>query len=829
MFVPVEANIILFMMQAAVPTVPLGSTPPQPAPARPGGAGAFRRPGQVFAVRGTPTEESQLSSSASRGSLNIFESGSWRSGLYQHSHRASIASSGTSKDVLKSPLQRDHSIKKSDGFVKVEGFSEPSEGEQNLEKSSSSPKFSTSPGLPRVPSLLTRQLSHENIAIVRGGSFSPKSPKYGCGIDDSTESLSSTVEAKPLNPRYSAIQVPRKASKRSSPEEILKVCQDRYAVFRESLAIKAFHIAYQAHGGSSGAINEVSSVNIGQDPFPRNVHSASILAELGADEVAVAGALLHDVLDKTMLVENQLRQMLGNEEVIELVKRVSHLGYVAQKYRSSINGGAAASGSDGAAGNSPYQVNATLNQMLNLMVSNGSPRSLLIRIAVALQDSRWLDSRGGMASTPPAAAAAREARRLRFAAEALDIWAPLANRLGVWSLKAELEDRAFRALHPAEYHELRERLEAAQEPTQLIGLMNCLRAKMQESDISYLDLSGRPKHLWGVWQKMRNKGYVATDRVHDVRGLRVIVKSREDCYRVLRAVETAFSVVAAPKNYIKSPKANGYQSLHVIADPGDGHLVEIQIRTDKMHYMAEYGAAAAHWKYKEGRTSQSDGSRNSEHGASWAKYEVSQTFANDKKVRPSGSPSEDHSLTSILAAMEDALVSDAKESTVGQTTPNYNAEQESNSDQSKIDLNSVDVTSGKGKSFEEYIASSGQHPVPPGMLSSALVAVVVNGNFSVIELDSGATLQDVIGQLGGSKNRQPLAIVNRQEETDFNAILCSGDMVELYPAELSPAADKLNSRCDINSRNRKIRGNMVPIGSLSKKFAESTDFGLGRQ
>jgi len=121
------------------------------------------------------------------------------------------------------------------------------------------------------------------------------------------------------------------------------------------------------------------------------------------------------------------------------------------------------------------------------------------------------------------------------------VWAPLANRLGVWSLKAELEDRAFRSLHPAAYAELRDRLERMQQPTQLVALVDTLRGQLQAAGIDYLDLSGRPKHLWGVWKKMQTKGYSA-DGVKDVRGLRIIVKTREECYKALRAVEKAWHV-----------------------------------------------------------------------------------------------------------------------------------------------------------------------------------------------------------------------------------------------------------------------------------------------
>jgi hypothetical protein len=757
-------------MHAALVSVPLGSTPPQQ------GSSRLRRnpsPGVLAFRNTTSSEETQLSTSTSRSYTSYLDSGSWRSPLGR-----TVSSNGTDS---RPPLSHTQSIPKSARFVKVEGFPETSSG------SGSHTQSPTVQTLPRAPSLLTRQLSHDNLGV----SPPAKSPSTSSLAHlEAAYGASPTVEPKPVT---RPLSLPRRPAA-PSPSAILAALQNRYPVFWEPLAVRAFHIAFHAHAHDTN----IGDAALGEAPFSRAASAAAVLAELGADEVAVAGALLHDVLDRTMLVESQLRTMLGSDETLELVKRVSHLGYVAQKYRASINGGAAASTTSRmSSGAKLTEPNAAATQMVNLMVVNGSPRALLVRLAVALQDARWLDSRGGVAGTPPATAAAREARRLRAATEALDVWAPLANRLGVWSLKAELEDRAFRALHPAEYHELRERLEAAQEPTQLVNIMDRLRSQLQDLGVEYLDLSGRPKHLWGVWQKMRNKGYAGTDRVRDVRGLRVIVRNREDCYRALRAVETAFSVSGTPKNYIKAPKPNGYQSLHAVADPGDGHLVEIQIRTDKMHYLAEYGAEAAHWRYKEGaRGTQSGSSGGTAREANWAKYEVSQAVALDKKVRPSGSPSGDQSLASIMAAMDSALL----------------ASSASHGD-SPTDGAAATAAPSKGRSFEEYIAVSGQHPAPPGESARALVAVVVGGTFSVVELEPGTTLHGLLERCGRPLAPEtdglmigPLSIVNRQEETDLAAVLQPGDVVELYPAEV-PSPRTRTSR-----PQAPMRGNMVPLG-----------------
>jgi (p)ppGpp synthase/HD superfamily hydrolase len=357
----------------------------------------------------------------------------------------------------------------------------------------------------------------------------------------------------------------------------------------------------------------------------------------------------------------------------------------------------------------------------------------------------------------------------------MNVWAPLANRIGVWSIKSQLEDLSFSCLLPTEHMVLARALRPAQEPTTLVKLMDGLRSALQENDIDHLDLTGRPKHLWGVWCKMQKKGYAA-DEVQDVRGLRVIVSSREDCYKVLRAVETSWKVVGQTKNYIKDPKRNGYQSLHVIADPGDGHLVEIQIRTDKMHYLAEYGAHASHWKYKEAPDSKkADSKKASTEGSAtnWAKFETQKHVGIDQKFRPSGSPTEDKSLERIMAAWKEQTAR-AKERSGGDGSAaagvNTNASNASSS------------TSTTTKSFHQYIEESGQVLAPPDQEDDnarVVVALVRGGTFAVETVSQGTTVADL---LSGSTGQDARIIVNRVEvhSRNLSARLKNGDAVEVH-------------------------------------------------
>jgi ppGpp synthetase/RelA/SpoT-type nucleotidyltranferase len=224
----------------------------------------------------------------------------------------------------------------------------------------------------------------------------------------------------------------------------------------------------------------------------------------------------------------------------------------------------------------------------------------------------------------------------------------------VWSLKAELEDLCFQYLHPAEHAELQRKLGEVQQQGTLEEALNILKGAMESKGIDYEDLSGRPKNLYGIFTKMRAKNY-QVDQVYDARALRVIVKRKEDCYQVLRQVETLWTPFADKfKDYIRHPKDNGYQSLHTVVRGSDGVPIEIQIRTPAMHYIAEYGVAA-HWRYKEklGVSVQS----HLDQLVAWGRWLITwQLELVDKKCRPSGSPGRDTSLTAFYNRLHPSTV-----------------------------------------------------------------------------------------------------------------------------------------------------------------------------
>lgn len=660
-----------------------------------------------------------------------------------------------------------------DSFVKIEGFNFDSKNKPESPKSGDKAR----------PSLLTQSLGG-NASVVATIDRARSPPSSSSLLRKQASKNSSDRELlvanSPASPTKSA--GPSSPSPKVSPstqhlETILGDLQKRYSVFNDSLVVRAFNMSRLAHDGN------INSGAVPGPTFEKCVSSAVILANLGADETAVAAALLHDCLDGRMLTEAQMRPMLGSEAAVEHVKSASHMSFLLHRFEqlSPVAMRVCA----------PQETSPQCLDFIALLLSHGSPRALLVRLSMALAELKLC------------ADAVRHDPNMvhntyvqKVAHQAMNVWAPLANRVGVWSIKSQLEDLSFSCLLPTEHTVLARALRPAQEPTTLVRLMDSLRAALQENDVDHLDLTGRPKHLWGVWCKMQKKGYSA-DQVQDVRGLRVIVSSREDCYKVLRAVETSWNVVGQSKNYIKEPKKNGYQSLHVIADPGDGHLVEIQIRTDKMHYLAEYGTHASHWKYKEVDSKATKGTKipsNEGNATNWAKFETQKHVAIDQKFRPSGSPTEDKSLERIMSAWKEQTARAEDE------TPASN-----------------------NKSFQQYIEESGQVLAPPDEDENAhvMVALVRGGTFAVESVAHGTTVGELLSNTNDtsrSANQEARIIVNRVEvpSRNLNALLKNGDAVEVhYVQTTSVTATPLSPASQGNLMP--IRGN---LGGLTSKLRQ---------
>jgi GTP diphosphokinase / guanosine-3',5'-bis(diphosphate) 3'-diphosphatase len=292
---------------------------------------------------------------------------------------------------------------------------------------------------------------------------------------------------------------------------------------------------------------------------------ADIAADLGLDETTITAALLHDAVEDTGITKEWLAEEFGDQvaAVVDGVTKLDRLEFDSKEEQQA----------------------ATIRKMFIAMAQDW--RVLLIKLADRLHNMRTI-------SVMPMA------RQRAIAQETLDVYAPLAHRLGVQQVKWQLEDLSFATLHPKRYAEI-EQMVAARQPERedyLGEVMATLSAKLDEFGIK-AEVRGRPKHLWSIYEKMVIGGKEFDD-IFDLVGLRVIVDEDRDCWAVIGAIHALWSPVPGRfKDYINSPKFNLYQSLHTTVIGPRGKSVEVQIRTFEMHRRAEFGVAA-HWGYKEG-------------------------------------------------------------------------------------------------------------------------------------------------------------------------------------------------------------------------------------
>ncbi len=330
---------------------------------------------------------------------------------------------------------------------------------------------------------------------------------------------------------------------------------------------RACVFAQQAHDGQT----RVS----GEPYFQHSLAVAKILADLRLDHETLAAAILHDVPEDTSVTLEAIEREFGST-VAKLVDGVTKMGQI-QEFRGQTKK------------SKKERVQAeSLRKMLLAMVDD--VRVVLIKLADRTHNMRTL-------------AFLREDKRKRIAKETLDIFAPLTNRLGIWQIKWELEDLSFHYLEPETYEQIASMVDERRiNMEQYIGkVADRLKAELQARGIT-ADVSGRPKHIYSIWRKMKRKG-VDFDQIYDVRAVRIIVKEVADCYAVLGIVHTQWRPIPGEfDDYIAMPKDNLYRSLHTAVIGPEGKTIEVQIRTSEMHQDAEYGVAA-HWRYKEGAKS----------------------------------------------------------------------------------------------------------------------------------------------------------------------------------------------------------------------------------
>ena len=320
---------------------------------------------------------------------------------------------------------------------------------------------------------------------------------------------------------------------------------------------KAYERAATAHHGQ----RRLS----GEDYVNHPLEVAAILADLELDAETIAAALLHDTVEDTNLTAEEVRREFG-PEVARLVDGVTKLGRISLR-------------------TDQQQQAENIRKMMVAMAED--LRVVLIKLADRLHNMRTLE---------PLA----EPKRRKISRETLDIYAPLAHRLGIGQIKWELEDLAFRNLEPDAYTDVISRIarKRADRESLVSDLREILARELEKVGIQ-AEITGRPKHIYSVWQKMTREGKDFSE-IYDLSAIRVLVDSVRDCYGVLGVVHSLWKPMPGRfKDYVAMPKSNGYQSLHTTVITHTGEPIEIQIRTQEMHRVAEFGVAA-HWTYKEG-------------------------------------------------------------------------------------------------------------------------------------------------------------------------------------------------------------------------------------
>ena len=358
---------------------------------------------------------------------------------------------------------------------------------------------------------------------------------------------------------------------------------------------RAYRLAESAHEGQTRASGE---------PYIGHCLSvAAILAELYVPPAVIAAGLLHDTVEDTELTLNDIQRDFG-DEIALLVDGVTKLTQLPRVSRGDQHSSEQAEEEkireiaerrglpdpdtevDQLTKSRRYDA-ASETLRKTFLAMGEDIRVVLIKLADRLHNMRTLGH-------------LPEAKRKRIAQQTMDIFAPLANRLGIWQIKWELEDLAFRYLQPDTYKEIADNLASrrADREQEMKGVTSSLELVLSKESI-IAEISGRPKHIYSIYKKMHRKG-VPFEMVLDVRGVRIIVPNIPTCYSTLGVIHTHWRPIPDEfDDYIAAPKDNFYQSLHTAVIYDDGKTLEIQIRTPEMHQNAEYGIAA-HWRYKEG-------------------------------------------------------------------------------------------------------------------------------------------------------------------------------------------------------------------------------------
>jgi len=341
-------------------------------------------------------------------------------------------------------------------------------------------------------------------------------------------------------------------------DQLLKIRKIPFNEKQQELVRKAFYFAKKYHEGQKR--------KSGEDYFEHCVETAATLVEMGLGSVTTAAALLHDVYEDTECTLEEIKDNFG-KDVAFIVDGVTKLGMVRLKGKTE-----------------EYYLE-NLRKMFMAMAAD--VRVVLIKLADRLHNMRTLYS------LPPE-------KQQRIAKETMEVFAPIANRLGIGELKGQLEDLSFKYLDPENYAKIVKLEEEAYEERRryVERAIKELRKELEREKIKVLDIHGRAKHYYSFFLKMK-KHDMDVEKVYDLAAIRIIVPEVADCYEALGIVHKKYTpLIGRIKDYISLPKPNGYKSIHTTIFGPEGKILEVQIRTQRMHDEAEYGIAA-HWIYSE--------------------------------------------------------------------------------------------------------------------------------------------------------------------------------------------------------------------------------------
>lgn len=356
----------------------------------------------------------------------------------------------------------------------------------------------------------------------------------------------------------------------------------------------AYKYAQRAHEGAKR--------ESGEPYIAHPLRVAQILAEMALDAETIAAGLLHDVIEDSNATEAELKQEFG-ADVAQLVAGVTKLARIRLKGLHSLLPRFVARRRE-----EQFRNKRQIESLRKMLVAMASDiRVILIKLADRLHNMETLD-------------AIRPDKRARIAQETLEIYAPLAYRLGMGDIKGQLEDLAFPYVNPAEFREL-QTLVASQineREAYVKRFRRILNTYLETEGVKVIDVHGRVKHLYSLWRKLQRYNNNIS-KIYDLVAIRIIVPTTTDCYHALGLIHSRWNpLLGRIKDYIATPKPNGYQSLHTTVFGVDGEITEIQIRTERMHERAEYGIAA-HWHYDDHKHAKTHAQEESTAKIEWLK------------------------------------------------------------------------------------------------------------------------------------------------------------------------------------------------------------------